>query len=156
HREGPIIYALPLRVLGSLWYIRFYFAMPFLKDSEARAAGELTTREPPSILVQWIRRLLDDRKERIAIEQRLARHIAHLKRRLAQAFKYLDGLTGEAAEDMRRLWPDKKIPCPGCGAPFDKVVMDPMGAGGAGAGCVAEYHHADGTTCYQKEKARKS
>jgi hypothetical protein len=87
-----------------------------LSDEEARRICDLATCADRGTLLRWVGELLEDRRERSALLQGLARQLAHLRRRLRQASKYLDGLLQRAEEILGEPWAGK-LPCPHCGAP---------------------------------------
>jgi hypothetical protein len=85
--------------------------------------AELSPSVPSRELVPWIQRLLEDRRQRVAPEQRLAPHIHHLRRRLKQAAEYLDKLAAGAheagrlrgrlfchAKQKKGAWPQRATP----------------------------------------------
>lgn len=86
--------------------------------------------------------LASDREARVAIEQKLARQIHHLRKRLAQAAKYLDGLANEAQRTASTPW-ERQQPCEICGAPAIKhrTELNPKG------GHLMVIDHPDGTSC---------
>jgi len=126
-------------------YFRFYFAMALLDDGEAERIrdGTATTSHAPT-LVAWIRALLDDRKSRNALLLRLTRELQHVRGRLRQAARYLDGLVGNVQRAAGEPWPGQ-LPCPVCGAPVLKLAtrQDPSVAGSR----VVVHVHADGKRC---------
>src|SRR5687768_15481370 len=120
--------------------------MSFLRDSDARAAAELaeTKRAAAPQLAEAVHRLLDDRRSRTALLHRISRELQHVRGRLAQASRYLEGLLSSVQRTAGAPWPDK-VPCPLCGAPTDQVLseyrpQDPRGH-------VVVHAHADGTRC---------
>ncbi len=113
--------------------------MPFVPDRDARAAEELSPDTPNRVLHTWIRRLLDDRKERIVVEQRLCRRLAYMGRRLKQAATYFQDLTTDMHREARSSW--RGVPdCTVCGAPAED-------AGEARPAAVVR--HPDGWECKQ-------
>ena len=97
--------------------------MVLLPDDQAgRIRAMLRTSRDPQ-LAEWTARLLEDRAERSALLQELARQLHHLRQRVSQASRYIDGLIVATHEMTRRPWP-QKLPCPVCGAPVDQVVAD--------------------------------
>jgi hypothetical protein len=122
--------------------------MALLPDSEAerlrRALRDAAGRTDPEVLARWLRLLLDDRQERLAIAQRLSRRAHYVRQRFSQAARYLDGLLDELERISREPWPGK-LPCPHCGAPSDQVRAeyrpdDPRRH-------VLVHGHPDGTDC---------
>lgn len=82
------------------------------------------------ILLKWIDQLLADRVERI-------RQLEHLRQRMSQAFRYLDGLIREAQHP--RAAPKPSPNCPRCRQPYVRAV------GRSPNGIV--YVHADHREC---------
>lgn len=82
------------------------------------------------IVFKWIDQLLADRRERI-------QQLEHLRKRLSQAFRYLDGLMRnvEAPPPISRSGPV----CPMCRKPYVRA------AGVSPQGIV--YFHADRSEC---------
>jgi hypothetical protein len=89
------------------------------------------------IVLKWVDQLLADRKERIA-------QLEHLRQRIAQAFRYLDGLTRNAPKPTDRAPrppTSSKAPpvCAKCGKPYVTARgVSPQGV---------RYAHADGSEC---------
>ncbi len=79
------------------------------------------------VVLRWVERLLEDRRERI-------QQVEYLQRRLNQAFRYLERLVRDA-----RHPPGKPLPCPKCGKPYERAT------GFSPSGIV--YCHRDGTQC---------
>lgn len=134
--------------IGRWLYFRFYFAMPLLKDDEARQIedGARSTRDP-DVLSRWIRALLADRKARTALLQSVSRQLHHLRRRMTQATAYLQGLVAGAVRVTAEPW-QGQVPCPHCGAPASRVHTR---AGGGPGGHALSYSHPDGRTCTQED-----
>jgi plasmid stabilization system protein ParE len=82
------------------------------------------------ILLKWVDQLLADRLERI-------RQLEHLRERLRQAFRYLDGLVRAAQRPSAA--PTAAPLCPHCRKPYVRA------AGRSPAAIV--YVHADGREC---------
>lgn len=125
---------------------RYSFVYPplVLSDHEAARISEGTERtKDATTLVRWIRALLDDRRARSALILRLSRQLHHVRGRLAQATRYLDGLLKKAHEDSREPWPDKAV-CDQCGAPLDRVKTTPREP----TGHHLANEHPDGTKCH--------
>jgi len=112
-----------------------------LSDEEARRIRDLATSADRGTLLRWVGELLEDRRERSALLQGLARQLAHLRRRLRQASKYLDGLLQRAEGTTREPWPGK-LPCPHCGAPAVLVRAEQRSEGH-----VVVHAHPDGVHC---------
>jgi hypothetical protein len=74
-------------------------------------------------LASWTAKLLEDRAARSALIQRLSRQLHHVRQRLMQAARYVDGLLTVAHTATREPWPLKLL-CPHCGAPVDQVRAD--------------------------------
>ena len=105
-----------------------------LSDQEAEeiARGRARGIGGPLVL-KWIDQLLADRVERI-------QQLEHLRRRLSQAFRYLDGLV----RDVQRPRPEKvahpgRPVCPKCGNSYERA------AGESPNGVI--YFHADRSEC---------
>jgi hypothetical protein len=112
-----------------------------LSDEEARRIQDQSTAADRGALLRWVRELLEDRKERSALLQRLARQLAYARRRLRQASNYLDGLLQRAEGTSREPWPGK-LPCPHCGAPAVLVRAEQRSEGH-----VVVHDHPDGVHC---------
>jgi hypothetical protein len=82
------------------------------------------------ILLKWIDQLLADRVDRI-------RQLEHVRQRLRQAFRYLDGLVRDAQYPRAALKPSPL--CPHCREPYVHA------AGRSPAGIV--YVHSEGRQC---------
>ena len=82
------------------------------------------------ILLKWVDQLLADRLERI-------RQLDHLRERLRQAFRYLDGLVRDVQRPRAASTPAP--PCPLCGKPYLRA------AGRSSSGIV--YVHTGGREC---------
>ena len=65
------------------------------------------------VVGKWVDQLLDDRRQRV-------RQLEHLRQRLHQAFRYLDGLVREATQ--ARAVSLKQQPCPKCGKPYERAT----------------------------------
>jgi hypothetical protein len=102
-----------------------------LSDQEAEdiARGRAKGVGGP-LIGKWVDQLLADRKERI-------QQLEHLRRRLAQAFRYFDGLV----KDVQRPRPSREqtLRCPKCRRPYVRL------AGLSRNGMV--YYHADRSEC---------
>jgi hypothetical protein len=94
------------------------------------------------ILLKWVDQLLADRRERV-------QQIEYLRRRLTQAFRYLDGLVRDlhrGPNDRRPAAPAAPPVCPACRQPF-------VQARGTSPNGIA-YLHADGRECRSPERER--
>jgi hypothetical protein len=111
-----------------------------LTEEQARRLSELRTSDPNA--KQWIDRLLEERRQLLAIVQRLARHLHHLRRRTSAAARYLEALTAKAEAVAREPWPGQ-LPCPECGAPAIGSSIDYR----PGRGHLRLVRHPDGRTC---------
>jgi hypothetical protein len=124
---------------------RFIFAMALLEDSEAdRIAEGLRTTQHAPTLAGWGRALLEDRRARSALILRLSRELQHVRGRLRQAARYLDGLLGNVQMATREPWGGKQ-PCPVCGAAAVRVATrsEPSRPGAH----VVVHIHPDGKRC---------
>lgn len=112
------------------------------------AEAERIAREAPSAsrdtLARWVQALVEDRAARSGLLQRQARQLTYTRRRLRQAFAYLDGLLQKAQGQSREAWPDK-LPCPKCGAPAVRVRAEQRYGGKTSHAVV--YDHPDGVRC---------
>jgi len=120
--------------------------MPLMDDGTARGVEARVKAKTVSAseLADVVARLLEDRRSRTAPLQRIARELYHLRARLAQAGRYLDGLLANAQETARVPWPGK-LPCALCGAPTEQVLSDYRPQDHRGHVLVRT--HADGTRC---------
>jgi hypothetical protein len=122
--------------------------MPILPDPDAaRISDEVARCSDRATMTRWIRALLEDRKARSALILSLSRQLHHVRGRLAQATKYLDGLLGKAHESSREPWP-KQLFCEHCGAPADSAAAMPQ----VPTGHQIVTRHPDGTTCHERPK----
>src|SRR5260370_22652411 len=87
-----------------------------LSDEEERRIRDLAAAADRGTLLRWVGELLEDRKERSALLQRLGRRLGYTRRRLRQASDYLDGLLQRAEGTSRQPWPGHPT-CPHRGAP---------------------------------------
>jgi hypothetical protein len=84
------------------------------------------------IVFKWIDDLLADRRERV-------QQLAHLRQRLAQAFRYLDGLTRAAIVSPPAPRSASSPACPICRRPYVRATgVSPQGI---------VYTHADAREC---------
>ena len=122
-----------------------------LSDEEAGRIRDLAAAADRGTLLRWVGELLEDRKERSALLQQLARQLAYMRRRLRQASNYLDGLLQRAEGTSREPWPGK-LPCPHCGAPAILVRAEQRGERH-----VVVHEHPDGVQCERPPaKGRRS
>lgn len=112
-----------------LRYFRFTFAMLSDREAEEIERGRLQKVGGPVVL-KWIDQLLADRRERV-------RQLEHLRKRLSQAFRYLDGLVRDARQPSAPA--PQKLGCPMCGKPYVRA------SGISPRGIV--YSHADQSEC---------
>ena len=99
------------------------------REAEEIERGRLQKVGGP-IVLKWIDQLLADRRERV-------RQLDHLRKRLSQAFRYLDGLVRDARQPSAPA--PQKLVCPMCGKPYVRA------SGVSPRGIV--YSHADQTEC---------
>ena len=92
-------------------------------------------------LARWLRVLLDDRRARTALLLGQTRRLAYARKRLGQAFTYMDALLRAAEDEARAAWPGK-LACPHCGAPSAVVKAEQRRQGHA-----IVYDHPDGVRC---------
>lgn len=117
-----------------------------LPDHEAaRIAASLATADAET-LRRWVRLLLDDRRGRSGLLLGQARRLAYTRKRLRQAFHYLDGLFVQAEEETKAAWPTKTA-CPRCGAPTTGAKAEQRAQGHE---LVRE--HPDGVRCGESER----
>ena len=110
-------------------YFRLIFAMLSDREVEEIERGRLNKMGGP-IVLKWIDQLLADRRERV-------RQLEHLRKRLSQAFRYLEGLVRDARYAPA---PARQKPvCPLCKKPYTRA------SGDSPRGIV--YSHADQTEC---------
>jgi len=124
-----------------------------MHDSQARrieTAIEERRAVGPDVLERWVRELLADRRARTSVIQRLARQTHHLRQRLGQAARYLEGLVEEMGETAREPWP-KQLPCPHCGASAELVRAVPA----PGGAHVLVHDHPNGQQCAPSPAARR-
>src|SRR5260370_17337846 len=82
-----------------------------LSDEEERRIRDLAAAADRGTLLRWVGELLEDRKERSALLQRLGRRLGYTRRRLRQASDYLDRLLPPPDGPSRDPWPGER-PCP--------------------------------------------
>ena len=77
--------------------------MTWLGDDHAARVKEIVRdrrdQKDPQ-LASWTAKLLDDRAARSALIQRLSRQLHHVRQRLMQAARYVDGLLDKAAQTV--------------------------------------------------------
>jgi hypothetical protein len=117
--------------------------VPSDADAERIEAGLPTADR--ATLARWARSLLDDRRARSSLLLGQTRRVAFARRRLRQAFGYLDGLLAEAEEEAQAAWPGK-LPCPSSGAPVAMVKGEQRAQGHA-----VVHQHPDGQRCEAPE-----
>lgn len=111
-------------------------------DQVARIEADLASADRPT-LARWVRELLDDRRARSALLLGQTRRLSYTRRRLRQAFRYLDGLLVKAVQEAQAAWPSQ-LPCPQCGAPLSGVRAEQTQQGHA-----IVHDHPDGMHCGQ-------
>lgn len=99
------------------------------REAEEIERGRLHKVGGP-IVLKWIDQLLADRRERV-------RQLEHLRKRLSQAFRYLDGLVRDARRPPAPA--PQKLVCPMCRKPYVRA------SGISPSGIV--YSHADQSEC---------
>jgi hypothetical protein len=115
--------------------------MALLSDEQAERLLALICARPSCSDVRWIKALLADRRERIALAQRVSRQIESARRDLGR---------GERDRDLERLltaakktadapWTNQVL-CERCGAPAVRVGTD-------GARHALVVTHPDGRRC---------
>lgn len=115
--------------------------MPLLADDQAaRLQGFVSTLGVVDS-GRWIRALLADRSERVALAQRASRQIENARRYLGRGERDrdLEQLLKEAKKTADAPW-SNQLPCEKCGAPAVRVGTD-----GARHGLVVT--HPDGRRC---------
>jgi hypothetical protein len=108
---------------------RFSFAMLSDREADEIERGRKQGAGGPVVL-KWLDQLLQDRRERV-------QQLEHLRKRLHQAFRYLDGLVGEARQGQSPG--PASLSCPRCGRPYER-------AAGRSPGGVT-YFHSGGQRC---------
>ena len=112
-----------------------------LPDDQAERIEAGLASADQATLARWVRLLLDDRRARNALLLGQSRRLAYARRRLAQAFTYMDGLLRAAEEEARAAWPGQ-LACPSCGAPSTVVKAEQRRQGHA-----IVHAHPDGVRC---------
>lgn len=113
-------------------YFRLTFAMLSDQEAEEIERGRRAKVVGPVVL-KWVDLLLADRRERVA-------QLLHLRKRLAQAFRYLDGLSRDHSQAAAAPPPRQRPACPLCHEPYEQA------SGDSPQGIV--YVHADGRECH--------
>lgn len=114
---------------ASTSYLRFIFAMLSDREADEIERGRRARVVGP-IVLKWIDDLLADRRERV-------QQIAHLRRRMGQAFRYLDGLMREPATPPRSTAATPT--CPKCRHAYVRATgVSPQGI---------VYRHTNGSEC---------
>jgi hypothetical protein len=81
-----------------------------LSDREAdKIERDRRQRVGGPVVLKWLDQLLQDRRERV-------QQLEHLRKRLHQAFRYLDGLVGEARQGQSV----NLMRCPKCGRRYER------------------------------------
>jgi len=114
---------------------------PVLPDDQAERIEAGLGSADRATLARWARLLLDDRRARTALLLGRTRRPSYARKRLAQAFAYMDGLLRTAEEEAKAPWPGR-LPCPHCGAPAVVVKAEQRTLGHA-----IVHAHADGVRC---------
>lgn len=118
--------------------------MPLIPDAEAdRLLDHLTPRSGAEVLARWVRALLRDRRERIALAMRTSRQ-------LSRAARLDGGERGEAISAAKATtdapWAGQQ-PCRVCGAPAVLIRTD-------GARNAYQIEHPDGRACREEFPGR--
>jgi hypothetical protein len=109
---------------------RFIFAMLSDREADEIERGRRAHVGGP-IVLKWVDQLLADRRERV-------RQLEHLRARLNQAFRYLDGLV-RTVQGAAPPVSKEKPSCPACGKPYVRA------SGVSPRGIV--YTHSDDREC---------
>jgi hypothetical protein len=114
--------------------------MALLSDDQADRLSDLASKQTVDG-ARWIRALLSDRAERIALVQRISRQIEGARRYLGRGERDrdLEMLLRAAKKTADAPWPNQ-IPCEKCGAPAIRVGTD-------GARHAMVITHPDGRRC---------
>lgn len=115
--------------------------VPLLSDEEADRLRDLVSKRGMDDADRWIKALLADRAERIALAQRVSRQIEVARRDLGRGerVRHLEQFLAVAKQTADAPWANQ-IPCEACGAPAIRVGTD-----GARHGMVIT--HPDGRRC---------
>jgi hypothetical protein len=112
-----------------------------LPDDQAERIATGLASADRATLGRWVRELLDDRRARTALSLGQTRRLVYARKRLAQAFTYMDGLLRAAEDEARAAWPGQ-LACPRCGAPSAVVRAEQRTQGHA-----IVHAHPDGVRC---------
>ncbi len=112
-----------------------------LSDDQAERIETGLDSADRATLARWLRLLLDDRRARTGLLLGQTRRLAYARKRLAQAFAYMDGLLRGAEDEARAAWPGQ-LACPHCGAPSAVVKAEQRSQGHA-----IVHAHPDGVHC---------
>ncbi len=114
--------------------------MPLLSDDQAARLRALVSGST-TVGARWIKALLDDRAERIALAQRVSRQIENARRDLGRGERDrdLEQLLTVAKKTADAPWANQ-FPCEKCGAPAVRVGTD-------GARHAMVVTHPDGRRC---------
>ena len=112
--------------------------MSLLSDDQAARLRGLTFGGTAG---QWIRALLDDRAERVALALRVSRQIEIARRDLGRGERdrELEQILTAAKKTADAPWPNQ-LPCAKCGAPMIRIGTD-------GARHAMVVTHPDGRRC---------
>ncbi len=119
-----------------------------LPDAQAERIEAGLGSADRATLARWLRLLLDDRGARTALLLGQTRRLAYARKRLAQAFTYMDGLLRAAEEEAKTAWPGQ-LACPSCGAPSAVVKAEQRKQGHA-----IVHAHPDGVRCEDPKRRR--
>ena len=117
-----------------------------LPDEQAERIEAGLASADRATLARWLRLLLDDRRARTALLLGQTRRLSYARKRLGQAFTYMDGLLRAAEDEARAAWPGK-LACPRCGAPSAVVKAEQRTQGHA-----IVHAHPDGLRCEEPKK----
>ena len=141
---------MPAASIDVLLEVRFRLIFaPVLPDDQAERIEAGLASADRATLARWLRLLLDDRRARSALLLGQLRRLNHARRRLRQAFAYLDGLMTEAEREARAAWPGR-VPCPHCGAPASGAKAEQRAQGHA-----VVHTHSNGVRCEGPEVPRE-
>lgn len=113
--------------------------MPLLSDDQAERLRVLLSLRAWGDAGRWVRALLDDRAERIALSLRTSRLIESARRDLGRGERDLERLLTSAKKSADAPWSDQ-VRCEKCGAPAVQVGTD-------GARHALVMTHPDGRRC---------
>jgi hypothetical protein len=114
-----VVRVLGLSVIASRDAILSLYLRCMLTDREAEEIEKARRSGVggPAVLA-WIDRLLEDRRERV-------QQLRHVRQRLGQAFRYLDGLMTGRAPKPAAASSEPVRPCPRCGRDGSECVEIP-------------------------------